>query len=193
MTPVVLREDTRPPAYGKLYSESASRTFYTKCVECKKRVAHANFGGAVQRQVVSMAELFPSHVQRAFAVIYHKSRAITPTQLIAAVRSHAGHDEGAEVELSATSEVVEKATAMNSKGKTMLKRVEPIVANLELLFAENPNFEAVYRNADGVYHPGPAETITKAMIAGVGPAKFQRDVKLRLQHEGDWKGDQLWS
>ena len=63
VTPVVLREDTRPPAYGDKYSEGASRTFYIKYTEYKKRVAHANAGGAIQREVVSMAELIPSHVQ----------------------------------------------------------------------------------------------------------------------------------
>ncbi|CAN0249300.1 unnamed protein product, partial [Scytosiphon promiscuus] len=63
VTPVVLREDTRPPAYGEKYSEGASRAFYTKYAEYRKRVAHANAGGAVQREVVSMAELIPSHVQ----------------------------------------------------------------------------------------------------------------------------------
>ena len=64
VTPVVLREDTRPPAYGDKYSEGASRTFYSRYMEYKKRVAHANAGGAIQREVVSMAELIPSHVQK---------------------------------------------------------------------------------------------------------------------------------
>ena len=64
MTPAVLWEDTRPPAYGDKYSEGASRTFYTKYMEYKKRVAHANAGGAIQREMVSMAELIPSHVQK---------------------------------------------------------------------------------------------------------------------------------
>ena len=76
MTPVVLREDTRPPAYGDKNSEGASRTFYTKHTEYKKRVAHANAGGAIPREVVSMAELIPSHVQKAFARAYHESRTI---------------------------------------------------------------------------------------------------------------------
>ena len=79
VTPVVLREDTRPPAYGDKYSEGASRTFYTKYTEYKKRVAHANAGSAIQHEVVSMAELIPSHVQKVFARVYHKSRTITPT------------------------------------------------------------------------------------------------------------------
>ena len=77
VTPVVLREDTRPPAYGDKYSEGASRTFYSRYREYKKRVAHANAGGAIQREVVSIAELIPSHLQKVFARVYHKSRTIT--------------------------------------------------------------------------------------------------------------------
>ena len=119
VTPVVLREDTRPPAYGDKYFEGASRTFYSRYREYKKRVAHANAGGAIQREVVSMAELIPSHVQNIFARVYHASRAITPTQLEVAVESHAGHGEGAEVELSAASAAVAKAVAMDNRGKTL--------------------------------------------------------------------------
>ena len=60
VTPVVLREDTRPPAYGDKYFEGASRTFYSRYMEYKKRVAHANAGGAIRREVVAIAELFPT-------------------------------------------------------------------------------------------------------------------------------------
>ena len=91
MTPVVLREYTRPPAYGDKYFEGASRTFYIKYTEYKKRVAHANAGGAIQREVVSIAELIPSHVQKVFARVYHESRTVSPTQLVVAVESHARH------------------------------------------------------------------------------------------------------
>ena len=77
VTPVVLREDTRPPAHMDKYSEGASRTFYTKYTDYKKRVAHANAGGAIQREVVSMAELIPSHVQNVFDRVYHESRTIS--------------------------------------------------------------------------------------------------------------------
>ena len=81
VTPMVLREDTQPPAYGDKYSEGVSRTFYTYYTAYKKRVAHGNAGGATQREVVSMAELIPSHVQKVFARVYHESRSISPTQL----------------------------------------------------------------------------------------------------------------
>ena len=36
VTPVILREDTRPPAYGDKYFEGASRTFYIKYNDVKK-------------------------------------------------------------------------------------------------------------------------------------------------------------
>ena len=69
-----------------------------------------------------MAELIPSHVQNVFARVYYTSRTITPTQLVTAVESHAGHGEGGEVELSAASAAVAKAVAMDNKGKTMLEK-----------------------------------------------------------------------
>ena len=70
VTPVVLREDTRPPAYGDKYFVGAPRTFYIKYTDYKKRVTHANAGGAIQREVVPIAELIPSHVQKVFARVY---------------------------------------------------------------------------------------------------------------------------
>ena len=63
------------------------------------------------------------------------------------------------MELSATSAAVAKEVAMDTinRGKTLLERVEPILSNLEKFFANNPNFETVYRSSAGKYHPGPAE------------------------------------
>ena len=75
--------------------------------------------------MVSLAELIPSHVQKVFARVYHESRTITPTQLVVAVESHARHGEGAEAELSAASAAVAKAVAMDTRGETLLERMEP--------------------------------------------------------------------
>ena len=121
VTPVVLREDTRHPDDEDKYSEGASRTFYTKYTEYKKRVAHASAGGALQREVGSMAELIPSHVQKGFARVYDESRTTSPTQLVVAIESQNGHGEGAEVELSAASAAVAKAVAIDTRGKTCWK------------------------------------------------------------------------
>ena len=103
--------------------------------------------------------------------MYHESRPITPTQLVVAVGSHAGHGEGAEVEVSSAST---KAVAMDTKRKTLLERVEPILSNLEKYFANNPNFETAYCGSDGKYHPGPAEIITKALVEWLAPERFGR-------------------
>ena len=56
---------------------------------------------------------------------------MSPTRLVVAVESHAGHGEGAEVELSAASAAVAKAVAMDRGGGTLLERVEAILSNLE--------------------------------------------------------------
>ncbi|CAN0454197.1 unnamed protein product, partial [Scytosiphon promiscuus] len=37
--------------------------------------------------------------------------------------------------------------------------------------------------------PGPAEVITKALVEGLTPGKFREDVRVRLQHAGNWKTD----
>ena len=149
VTPVVLAGDTRPPTYGGKYSDSAFRKFYTKYTEHKKRVAHASAGGAIQREVVSMAELTPRHVQKVFARVYHESLTMTPKQLVVSVESHAGHGEGAKVELSAVSVALVKAVAMDARGETLLERAEPILSNLGKVFANNPDFETVYRGSNG--------------------------------------------
>ena len=70
-----------------------------------------------------------SREKNVFARVYHASRTITPTQLDVAVESHAGHGEGAEVELSAASAAVAKAVAMDNRAKTLVERVEPIMSN----------------------------------------------------------------
>ena len=88
-----------------------------------------------------MAELISRHVQKVFARVYHESCTISPTELVVAVENHAGHGEGAEVELS--------AVAMDNKGKTLLERVEPIMSDLEKFFDNYPNFETVYRASEG--------------------------------------------
>ena len=70
-----------------------------------------------------------------------------------------------------------------------MERVEPALSNPQKVFANNPDFETVYRGSDGKYHPGPAEIITKVLIEGLAPEKFRQDVKVKLQHAGDLKVD----
>ena len=91
--PVVLREEMRPPQYGIRMTEGASRSFYTKYLEYKRRVERANLGGTVQYPIVSMAQLINTPLQKAFARRYFSEGSITPLQLEEAIRKHAGDDE----------------------------------------------------------------------------------------------------
>ena len=93
------------------------------------------------------------------------------------------------MEVSAASAAVAKAVAMDTRGKTLLERVEPILSNLEKCFANNPNVETVCRGSNGKRHPGPAEIITNALVEGLAPETFRQDVKVELQHAGNCKAD----
>ena len=127
-----------------------------------------------------MAELFRVTC-RTFLLACTMNCTITRTQIVVAVENYAGHREGAEVELFAASAAVAKAVAMDTRGNTLLEGVEPILSNLEKVFANNTTFETVYRGSDGKYHLGPAEIITKALVEGLAPEK--------LQHAGNRKAD----
>ena len=113
--------------------------------------------------VVTVGQLVPSHVQAVFARSEHGEMKISSTKLAAAIKKHAGHADGAGVDLTEASAAVAKAVAMEKKGKNMLERVEPILSNLEALFAENPNIAQIYRDSEGTFHPGPAAVVTKAI------------------------------
>ena len=78
------------------------------------------------------------------------------------------------MELLAASAAVPKAVTMDTRGKTLLERVEPILSNLEKKFTNNPNFETVYRGSHGKYHPGPAEIIMTSLVEGLATEKFGR-------------------
>ena len=93
------------------------------------------------------------------------------------------------MELSAASAAVGKAVDMDARGKMLLERVEPVLYNLEKVFANNPNFETFHHGSDGKYHHGPAEIVTKALVEGLAPETYQQDVKVKLQHAGNWKAD----
>ena len=113
--PVVLREELRPPSYGPKYSERASRSFYAKYIEYKRQVKLANAGGAVRYQVVSMVQLVPTPLHRAFARMVYYKNTITPLHLAAAIKQYAGHAAGAEVELTEASAAVVKAVKTERK------------------------------------------------------------------------------
>ena len=135
-----------------------------------------------------MAELIPSNVQKVFARVYHESRTISPTQLVVAVESHVGHGEGAEVELLAASAAVPKAVTMDTRGKTLLERVEPILSNLEKKFTNNPNFETVYRGSDGKISSRTCRKNHEGSGRGVGAGKVSAGCEGQVAACGELEG-----
>ena len=121
-----------------------------------------------------MAQLVPTPLHRAFARVFYDKNTITPLQLAAAIKKHAGRAAGTEVELTEASAAVAKAVGMDQKGKTLLDKVEPIRENLETLFAENPNVEMLFRSSEGKFRPEPAQVITRAMVEGLARRSFSR-------------------
>ena len=115
VTPVVLREELRPPSYAPKYSERASRSFCIKYTEYKRQMEFANAGGTVRYQVVSIAQHVPTPLHRAFARVFYDKNTSTPLQLAAAIKTHAGHEAGAEVELAEASAAVVKAVAWHGR------------------------------------------------------------------------------
>ena len=84
-----------------------------------------------------MAELFRVTC-RTFLLACTMNCTITRTQIVVAVENYAGHREGAEVELFAASAAVAKAVAMDTRGNTLLERMEPILSNLEKFSPTTP-------------------------------------------------------
>ena len=73
----VLREELRPPKYGTQLNEDASRTFYTKYLEYKRRVERANLGSAVKYQLVSMSKLVNMPAQERLAWRFFNKSSVT--------------------------------------------------------------------------------------------------------------------
>ena len=57
------------------------------------------------------------------------------------------------------------------------------------IFCANPNVEMVFRSPEGKFRRGPAEVITRAMVAGLAPAEFKQLVMAKLQYASNWKSD----
>ena len=90
-TPVVLGEQLDPPKYGELWSEAASRVFFTSYREYEQRVKCANAEGVVRRQLMSASQLIPVYVQRCFTQHYYQRKVLTAEELLNTLKQHAGY------------------------------------------------------------------------------------------------------
>ena len=57
----------------------------------------------------------------------------------------------------------------------------------EKYFYENPEVDALYRASNGEYLPGPAESVSIALVDGISPSNFRNRVRTELKYVEEWK------
>ena len=58
---------------------------------------------------------------------------------------------------------------------------------LEKYFCENPEVDAFYRASNGKYLPGPAKSVSIALVDGILPSDFRNRVRTELTYVDGWK------
>ena len=57
----------------------------------------------------------------------------------------------------------------------------------EKYFCDNPEVDALYRASSGEYLPGPAESVSIALVDGISPTDFRNRVRTELTYVEGWK------
>ena len=187
-TPVVMGEQLDPPKYGESWSEAASRVFFASYREYEQRVKFANAEGVVRRQLMGVSQLIPVYVQRCFAQHYYQRHILTAEELLNALKQHAGYNTavGQMVRERAATEI-RRVAKMQPGGGTVKDRVMHVSSALEKYFCDNPEVDALYRASNGEYLPGPAESVSIALVDGISPADFRNRVRTELTYVEGWK------
>ena len=187
-TPVVMGEQLDPPKYGESWSEAASRVFFAAYREYEQRVKFANAEGVVRRQLMGVSQLIPVYVQRCFAQHYYQRQILTAEELLNALKQHAGYNTavGQMVRERAATEI-RRVAKMQPGGGTVKDRVMHVSSALEKYFCDNPEVDALYRASNGEYLPGPAESVSIALVDGISPADFRNRVRTELTYVEGWK------
>ena len=165
-TPVVMGEQLDPPKYGELWSEAASRVFSASYREYEQRVKFTNAEGVVRRQLMGVSQLIPVYVQRWFAQQYYqRCQVFTAEELLNTLKQHAGYNTavGQMVRERAATEV-RRVAKMQPGGGAVKDRVMHISSALEKYFCDNPEFDSLYRASNGEYLPGPADSVSIALV-----------------------------
>ena len=187
-TPVVIGEQLDPPRYGESWSEEASRIFLAAFLEYEQRVEFANADGVVRRQAMGAIQLIPLHVQRCFARHFYERQEMTADELLIKLKQHARYTTaaGASVRMRAAVEI-RRVVKMKSGEGNVKDRVMQVSSALERYFCENPSVDALYRARNGDYLPGPAESVSRALVDGISPPKFHTYVRNQMTYVDGWK------
>ncbi|MEP0580138.1 MAG: reverse transcriptase domain-containing protein [Marinobacter sp.] len=178
-----------------MWTEQASRVFYAAYLDYEERLQLANAQGVVQHSKVSMGQLIPNYIHRCFEGFYKHQTTMTASELLDAVRQHAGYTTTSNrFDTSRAAADLRRVLSMRRDekqgGETSVKdRAMMVNSAMEKYFAENHAVHAMYRAQDRSWLPGPAEFVSMALVDGLWPSEFKKYVKGQLTYAAGWKKD----
>ena len=187
LTELVPGGSLKAPEYGRHFSEAASRKFFQKYAEYEEAVKLSNKGRTVQAALLTVTELVPKHIRACLSRTIFDGTVLEEDNLKEALARHAKCWEDEEIDPSIAAAGVRKALASRNE-PTAMGRVEGQWGALEEFFAENASAERAFRD-DDIFKPGPANIITKELLAGLTPPEFKSKVLNMLHMKGGWKED----
>ena len=114
-----------------------------------------------------MTELVPRHIRACLSRTIFDGTVLEEDNLREALARHAKFWEDEDIDPSIAAAGVRKALASHNE-PTAMGRVEGQWGAMEEFFAENASAERAFRD-DDIFKPGPANIITKELLAGLTP------------------------
>ena len=191
-TPLVMGEQVETVKYGDVWTEEASRKFFAAYIDYEERLRLANATGFVRHEKVSMGQLIPGYILRCFESMYKSGGGdLKEDELRMAVEKHAGYgDTSGECDPTRALADLRKVLRMRQGGETSVKdRAMTVTSAMEKFFAENHAVHALYRDEDRCWRPGPAESVSRAMVTGLWPSSFRTYVEGKLTYVEGWRKD----
>ena len=82
---------------------------------------------------------------------------------------------------------IRRVAKMQPGGGTVKVRVMHVSSALEKYYCENPEVDALYRASNGEHLPGPAESVSIALVDGTSRSDFHNRVRTKLTYVEGWK------
>ena len=157
--------------------------FFASYREYEQRVKFANAEEVVRRQLMSVSQLIPVYVQRCVARHYYQRKVLTAEELLHALKQHADYSTaGGQMVREKAATGICRVAKMQPGGGIVRDRVIHISSAVEKHFLENPEVDALYRASSGEYLPGPAESVSIALVDGSLPSDFRNRVRAELTY-----------
>jgi len=179
-----------PPEYKRPFSQKNSLRFHQEYLEYERKVTLSNLGQSVQRQVLKRTQLLPNSVRATLSRIYFRNahgRELEEDDLLEALTKHAECWAEAQIDPHVACTEVSRIVTMG-KQSTAVDRIDAVYHKLAVYF-ENPKSKALFCETSGAFKKGPAQVITKNLVAGLTPPEFKKKVESVLAMRGHWKDD----